>query len=248
MGNALRLFIENKTKFEEVYREYHSASNSHFYEPTTDSQFYKPCDFINKWLKRSNIGTSLNIIEDEDKLGAKLNICKDGDSVGTPLADEGYGISQFVTFLLHIENEILIDKIKEISGAKKLMFKLDEILYPIPTLAIEEPEVSLHPSMQSMLADVFYDAYLNYGIHFIIETHSEYLIRRTQAIVAGYKTSEEFDNNPFSVYYIDKGGNAYDLVYKESGRFENSFGKGFFDEASRSSLEILKRERRANYE
>lgn len=241
MGNALRLFIENKAKFNSIGR-----GNS-------DSK-YKPCDFINKWLKKLNIGSSLNIIEDTDRLGAKLYIRKNKDRIGTPLADEGYGISQFVTFLLYIENEILINKINEMSSPKKWnpdmenlindMFKLE----PIPTLAIEEPEVSLHPSMQSSLADVFYDAYLNYGIHFIIETHSEYLIRRTQAIVAGYKSSEEFNHTPFLVHYVDKGGKAYKLVYKESGRFENSFGKGFFDEASRSSLQILKRERRMNYE
>ena len=61
-------------------------------------------------------------------------------------------------------------------------------------------------------------------------------------------TKEEFENRPFAVYYIDRGGHSYELVYQESGRFENSFGPGFFDEASRSSLEILKREKRMSNE
>ena len=125
---------------------------------------------------------------------------------------------------------------------------------PIPkgiirsTLAIEEPEVSLHPSLQSQLTDIFYDAYTSYGIEFIIETHSEYLIRRTQAIVANMTSKEEYEKRPFAVYYVDKGGQTYELKYMVSGRFENSFGPGFFDEASRSSIEILKREKRMKNE
>ena len=112
-----------------------------------------------------------------------------------------------------------------------------------PTLAIEEPEVSLHPCWQSMLADILVDANKS-GIHFIVETHSEYLIRRTQAMVANFKTRKEYQEKPFVVYYIERNGEAYDLDYTISGRFAKSFGPGFFDEASRSSVEILKRERR----
>ena len=112
-----------------------------------------------------------------------------------------------------------------------------------PTLAIEEPEVSLHPCWQSMLAEIFVDA-SKHGVHFIVETHSEYLIRKTQAMVANYKTRKEFEERPFVVYYIERNGDAYDLEYTETGRFAKSFGPGFLDEASRSSVEILKRERR----
>lgn len=62
------------------------------------------------------------------------------------------------------------------------------------------------------------------------------------------KSREDYENRPFAVYYIDKGGSAYELKYQESGRFENSFGPGFFDEASRSSIQILKREKRMRHE
>jgi hypothetical protein len=44
--------------------------------------------------------------------------------------------------------------------------------------------------------------------------------------------------------YIGSNGSAYDLEYLETGRFNRSFGPGFFDEATRSCVEILKRERR----
>ncbi len=218
---------------------------------------YIPGSFMNKWVRKLGIGYGVIIKEVEEGLGAKVLIIKKlkekekAKRVAMPLADEGYGITQVITFLLHIENEILRNKMYEnriivSSFLEKTNFDDTPVTnkYAKATLAIEEPEVSLHPSFQSQLAEIFYDAYKSYGIEFIIETHSEYLIRRTQAIVANMTTEEEFDDRPFAVYYVDKGGQTYELKYLESGRFENNFGPGFFDEASRSSIQILKREKR----
>ena len=49
---------------------------------------------------------------------------------------------------------------------------------------VESPENILYPKNQSLLADLFLDLYERFGLRFIIETHSEYLIRRTQVLVA----------------------------------------------------------------
>ena len=118
---------------------------------------------------------------------------------------------------------------------------------PEAIITIEEPEVSLHPNYQSLLAELFMDASLNYDVSilFIIETHSEYLVRKTQAIVANMTSEDEFNNNPFIVYYFNPDGTAYDLEYTESGRFAKPFGTGFFDEAGKSSIEVLKREKKS---
>lgn len=193
--------------------------------------------FVNKWLKNFCVAQELVIKEDAEGLGFRLYLKKDSNILAS-LADEGRGITQVVLILLQIEVAIMQKKIANTGYGN-----VHTVRHAYPTLAIEEPEVSLHPCWQSMLADILVDANKS-GIHFIVETHSEYLIRRTQAMVANFKTRKEFQQKPFVVYYIERNGEAYDLDYTISGRFAKSFGPGFFDEASRSSVEILKRERR----
>lgn len=97
-------------------------------------------------------------------------------------------------------------------------------------IALEEPEQNLHPALQSKLADLFCSLSVIHGHPCLIETHSEYLIRRAQVIVKNKKyigpsvedvteylewenqviegynwwddISQELEGNPFHVYYI----------------------------------------------
>ena len=100
----------------------------------------------------------------------------------------------------------------------------------------------MHPNYQSLLADMFYDAFIKYNINFIIETHSEYLIRRSQVIVAErkYESNAEVEKEcPFQTYYVPTGGLPYSLGYRKDGKFQEKFGSGFYDEASNLAFEIL---------
>lgn len=113
-------------------------------------------------------------------------------------------------------------------------------------LLVEEPEHNLHPNLQSRLADFFYECRKNSSKNIVIETHSEYLIRRTQVLVAEMNICSEDDRknqNPFKVYYFPGNGIPYDMHYLPSGRFENKFGEGFFDESAKWHMEILKKEK-----
>lgn len=111
-------------------------------------------------------------------------------------------------------------------------------------IIVEEPEQNLHPALQSSLADLFLKVFeiSNQRIAFVVETHSEYLIRRTQVMVAKehYPDEETLEKkNPFKVYYFPKEGLPYDMKYETSGEFINVFDEGFFDESARWLLEIL---------
>ena len=80
------------------------------------------------------------------------------------LADMGRGTIQLVVLFVRLASII-----------KKYQGKTDA-----PIVLIEEPEQNLHPAYQSFLLDVFYTIFQDYGIRFIIETHSEYLVRNLQ--------------------------------------------------------------------
>jgi predicted ATPase len=52
------------------------------------------------------------------------------------------------------------------------------------TLILEQPEIHLHPSVQAGLADVFIDAIRTRNIQIVLESHSEYLVKRLQRRIA----------------------------------------------------------------
>lgn len=129
------------------------------------------------------------------------------------------------------------------SGAVRL---IEIILFVITAprgsiLFIEEPEQNLHPKLQSKLADLFLKIKQSLGHQIIVETHSEYFVRRTQVLVAKQNYSEEdlAEKNPFKVYYFPSEGLPYDMKYQNNGCFEEKFGKGFFDEAANLAFDIL---------
>lgn len=174
------------------------------------------------------------------------------DGTKTYLTDEGFGLAQLISMLINIETAILNARgVKynnylhqsELDGLNTLKF-----YYEQQTIAVEEPEIHLHPAFQSKLADMFASA-SEYNIHFIVETHSEYLVRRSQVLVADKKYSNDEElkkQNPFRVFYIDcnnKDEEIYALDYEITGGFKRQFGPGFFNEAADLDMEIIRREK-----
>ena len=111
-------------------------------------------------------------------------------------------------------------------------------------LLLEEPESNLHPSFQSMLAELLVEGSQIFGVKIIVETHSEYFIRKLQYLVG----SEDHFLRPemLSMYYLhdpkripEGEEQVYRLDLREDGFMNNDFGKGFFDEASTLSLGLL---------
>lgn len=187
--------------------------------------------FVNHWLKEFEIADRFEFKNTADGAGFTAKLIKDGKEVY--IADEGYGISQLVSLLLHIDIAISSSKVYEDYHAKEYAEIAKIVGQKI--LSIEEPEIHLHPALQSKLADMFLEAYEKYNIRFIIETHSEYLIRESQVLVSqmGFETSKDSDSKaPFRTYYIPKDGKPYSLGYRKDGRFAEKFGDGFYNEST----------------
>lgn len=190
--------------------------------------------FIDHWLNEFKIGKAFHPVNSDDGSSFIIRILKN-DGTERLLADEGYGVTQFISILLQIEIEALKYK------AFKAKYS-DELSQA--TIVVEEPEIHLHPRYQSLLAEMFLDAYKKYHIHFIIETHSEYLIRRFQTLVAENRLTP----SDISISYLADEEHVAagepkvkQIGIKDDGFLSDSFGSGFFDEGSKWSKELIDR-------
>jgi len=203
--------------------------------------FYEKGTFINHWIKKFGIGDSIEIRGTEEGLGVLVYLNKDGET--KLLADEGYGITQLFSLLLQIENSILnaTQKVYKVGPWTTEFNTQIKIGYNPSTIYVEEPENHLHPKFQSLLADMFLEAYQKYNIHFVVETHSEYLIRKLQLHVANKEV--DFSHEDLSLNYVDtdEQGFAFNkqIEVQEDGRLKESFGSGFFDEADKLAVELI---------
>ncbi len=192
--------------------------------------------FVKEWIKEFQIGTDLKI---ELINGEAYDITLKENEVFIPLADKGMGSIQAVLLILRLASVIYYKE----QESKKSNFNYFVI--------VEEPELNLHPALQSKLCDLFFDVYDKYKVKFIIETHSEYIIRRSQvmnAIKEYALDSDDINPTPFSTIYFNSESDvvAYSMNYQPDGTFENAFGNGFFDASSSSTLELIRLKRQKN--
>lgn len=120
---------------------------------------------------------------------------------------------------------------------------LDDSLGSQKTFIIEEPEANLHPKIQSKLAELFTQM-SDLGFFSIIETHSEYLIRKLQYLVA----KGECNPDDVVIYYIADPDPAQhtpgtpqvrEITLDKKGRMSHDFGPGFFDEADNLAIQLF---------
>lgn len=188
--------------------------------------------FVSKWMNEFEVGTDFAI---EMLAGEAYQMKILSNETWVHLADKGMGSIQAMLLIMRIA--CVIRKIKLAGNASTKTRLIDKI-----TLIIEEPELNLHPALQSKLADLFLDVHQKYKIVFLIETHSEYILRRSQVLVAENEFEVAPNENPFCVYYFPKDAEQqpYGLEYESNGRFKRNFEEGFFDEATKSTMKLLK--------
>ncbi|MEZ4885470.1 MAG: DUF3696 domain-containing protein [Chitinophagales bacterium] len=184
----------------------------------------KKTTFIYKWLGEEGFGIADKVeFVPIGTYGNAVKIWKNGKEL--ELADLGFGITALLPLLMKI------------------------VLCKTKLLMIEEPENSLHPNFQTKLADLFIDAQETFGLRFIIETHSEYLIRRLQILTAEKKITP--DNTSIYYFYnpddVPKGKKQVERInIEEDGSLDNDFGEGFFDMATQMRFELLKLKKELN--
>jgi len=110
-------------------------------------------------------------------------------------------------------------------------------------IAIEQPEIHLHPALQAELGDLFIHSALG-GNHntFLLETHSEHLIlrilRRIRETAEGELPEGLTPVTPdqVSVLYVEPGREGSEVLHipvNQDGEFERPWPRGFFAERAR---------------
>lgn len=227
---------------EENARIYDASKNSPFINLLKEykSNELKYSEFINKYLKAFEIGKNITVkyILKHQLISISITTLENTER---DLVDFGYGIKQLILLLIKID--VLAKKnvrtIDEFDSYGDLIFK--DIYIP-SMLLIEEPETNLHPKWQSLLAQMFAEANKTFNIQFIIETHSEYLIRKFQTLVA----QNELDNNDIQIFYLrnPKSNITIEQIssinIQKDGRIDYKlFDSGFFDENDTLELSLL---------
>lgn len=121
-------------------------------------------------------------------------------------------------------------------------------------IILEQPEIHLHPLIQSSLADILAGFHKKGEVtafpsgevvghipetsYYLVETHSEHLVRGFQVQVAKGNLSKD----DIAIYYVGKykNGNSFVKEFKlnDRGFFQEPWPSGFFDESSKQVMEL----------
>lgn len=131
------------------------------------------------------------------------------------IADLGFGYSQLLPIILQI-------------WIASNPFKIAERVPPI--IAIEQPELHLHPQFQAQIADVLASVSSKdpNGPKIFLETHSEHLINRLGELISDGR----LDRRDVQILVVDQSENGTSSVvpvhFDENGYLDNSWPSGFF--------------------
>lgn len=170
---------------------------------------------VQDWLSYVGVGDGFET-SDLGKLGHELKILSGGSSLKHDLTQVGVGVSQVLPILV-----------------------LALLAEPGSTLIFEQPELHLHPRVQSRLAD-FFVSMTRLGKQCVVETHSEYLINRLRYRAAADASDEVARTS--AIYFVTKEGER--SIYRrisldELGGFD-AWPPGFFDESEEATARLLR--------
>lgn len=179
-------------------------------------------DFLKEMLRILGIDGEV-VVENLEDMAVSIYIMRNNQKIN--IADLGFGFAQLIPIVLEIYNQGWTGY-----------------------LIMEEPESNLHPALQSKLADLFVFIHKTMpNLHLIIETHSEYMIRKFQFLSA----KKEVDINDEIIYYFDYDYKTNQSTVKpieitNDGNLTDNFGPGFLDETAKLQFELMRLNREQN--
>jgi predicted ATPase len=166
------------------------------------------------WLKYLDVAES---VETHDRgFGYELKVILPGIAKPLDLVHVGTGVSRVLPLLVMC-----------------LLAPMDS------TLIIEQPELHLHPAVQTRLGDFFLAMALS-GKQCLIETHSEYLMNRLRLRLA--LAQDDSLNDLLKTYFVEKRGlesSFLEVLVNEYGAIKD-WPKGFFDQSLSEDAAILR--------
>jgi len=149
---------------------------------------------------------------------------KTADSASVPITDIGFGVPQILPVLV-------------------LCFYAAEG----STIILEQPEIHLHPAIQAGLADVLIEAARHRRVQIIVESHSEYLLRRLVRRVA----DETLPSDRVGLWFCEWGEASSTITalemdtYGAVANWPDEFFGGDFEEIAETAIRQLRRRAKA---
>ncbi|MGH2421167.1 DUF3696 domain-containing protein [Pseudomonas canadensis] len=184
-----------------------------------------------KWFEMLFPGYEISVEQSEDVVRLKVKTAGRVDSI----SDVGFGFSQVLPILVQAAS-------------------MDQG----ETLIIEQPELHLHPKAQVAFSN-FLTSASKAGVKFIIETHSEHILKGLQLQISKGQLAESAHENDggsavpsdksaaigissdnIKIYYFHKDDSVSNMKLNQWGEIEGGWPEGFFDESYKISSEIVK--------
>ncbi|EPN8223691.1 hypothetical protein ACS83_02985 [Vibrio alginolyticus] len=173
---------------------------------------------VNKWLKKFDLEV------DVDDITHIIHSIKIKDSgLSLDITDVGFGVSQILP--------VILQSVMARHGSLTI---------------IEQPEIHIHPKMQSALADFFIEQSQCGEKRFLIETHSEALLKRLRRRMAEYNSNKELgiSHQDVNIHFVEKrkdkrsGAKITNIDITPSGSFE--WPKDFKENDIIDTIEFMK--------
>jgi predicted ATPase len=171
---------------------------------------------LNEWINFLDISKGVDVLPTED--GYKIKVIYKDQNNSVNMIHVGTGVSQVLPILVMC-----------------LLAEKDS------TLLFEQPELHLHPAVQSKLADFFLSMAL-LGKQCIIETHSEYLITELRYRISNALLHNDTTiQNLVKIYFATKtdGKSQFNEIKVTKFGGISEWPEGFFDERQKIDDKML---------